>query len=156
MFDVGGQRSERKKWRNCFSNATAIIFMVAISEYDQVLLEDSTANRMRESLALFSSIINYRPFTQTPIILFFNKIDIFEQKLAASPIEHYFPDYQGGPFYDAGCQYFKELFLALDKSGTNRVYVHFTCATDTEQIKFVMEAVNDIFIQSNLRAAGLL
>ena len=42
MFDVGGQRSERKKWIHCFENVTAIIFMVAISEYDQVLLEDET------------------------------------------------------------------------------------------------------------------
>ena len=56
----------------------------------------------------------------------------------------------------SGCQYFKSLFLALDRSGSNRMYVHFTCATDTQQIKFVMEAVNDIFIQTNLRAAGLL
>lgn len=156
MFDVGGQRSERKKWKNCFEGVTAIIFMVAISEYDQNLLEDPNANRMRESLALFSSIINYRPFEHTPIILFFNKIDVFESKLASSPIESFFPDYTGGPFYDAGCQYFKAIFLALDRSGSNRMYVHFTCATDTQQMKFVMEAVNDIFIQTNLRAAGLL
>ena len=32
----GGQRSERKKWKNCFDGVTAIIFMVAISEYDQI------------------------------------------------------------------------------------------------------------------------
>lgn len=42
MFDVGGQRSERKKWIHCFENVTTIIFLVAISEYDQVLIEDAT------------------------------------------------------------------------------------------------------------------
>lgn len=42
MFDVGGQRSERKKWIHCFENVTAILFLVAISEYDQVLIEDET------------------------------------------------------------------------------------------------------------------
>lgn len=42
MFDVGGQRSERKKWIHCFENVTAIVFLVAISEYDQVLVEDET------------------------------------------------------------------------------------------------------------------
>lgn len=42
MFDVGGQRSERKKWIHCFESVTAIIFLVAISEYDQVLIEDET------------------------------------------------------------------------------------------------------------------
>lgn len=41
MFDVGGQRSERKKWIHCFESVTSIIFCVALSEYDQVLLEES-------------------------------------------------------------------------------------------------------------------
>jgi len=36
LFDVGGQRSERKKWIHCFEDVTAIIFCVAMSEYDQV------------------------------------------------------------------------------------------------------------------------
>lgn len=40
MFDVGGQRSERKKWIHCFEGVTAIIFIVAMSEYDLTLIED--------------------------------------------------------------------------------------------------------------------
>lgn len=40
MFDVGGQRSERKKWIHCFNSVTSIIFCTALSEYDQVLLEE--------------------------------------------------------------------------------------------------------------------
>ena len=40
MFDVGGQRSERKKWIHCFEGVTAIIFIVGLSEYDLVLAED--------------------------------------------------------------------------------------------------------------------
>jgi hypothetical protein len=35
MYDVGGQRNERKKWIHCFENVTAVIFVAAISEYDQ-------------------------------------------------------------------------------------------------------------------------
>ena len=45
LFDVGGQRSERKKWIHCFEDVTAIIFCVAISEYDQVLHEDESTVR---------------------------------------------------------------------------------------------------------------
>lgn len=95
MFDVGGQRSERKKWIHCFENVTTILFLVAISEYDQLLLEDETVNRMQEALTLFDSICNSRWFVKTSIILFLNKIDRFKEKLPASPMKNYFPDYEG-------------------------------------------------------------
>jgi len=39
IFDVGGQRSERKKWIHCFDNVSALVFMVSLSEYDQRLYE---------------------------------------------------------------------------------------------------------------------
>ena len=87
MFDVGGQRSERKKWIHCFENVTTILFLVAISEYDQLLFEDETVNRMQEALTLFDSICNSRWFTKTSIILFLNKIDRFKEKLPVSPMK---------------------------------------------------------------------
>lgn len=46
MFDVGGQRSERKKWIHCFEGVTAIIFIVAMSEYDLTLVEDQEMVRL--------------------------------------------------------------------------------------------------------------
>ena len=46
VYDVGGQRNERKKWIHCFDGVTAVIFVVGMSEYDQVLLEDEAQNRM--------------------------------------------------------------------------------------------------------------
>jgi guanine nucleotide-binding protein subunit alpha len=95
MFDVGGQRSERKKWIHCFEAVTSIIFCVALSEYDQVLLEESRQNRMMESLVLFESVINSRWFLRTSIILFLNKTDVFKSKLPKVPLERYFPDYGG-------------------------------------------------------------
>lgn len=156
MFDVGGQRSERKKWIHCFENVTAIVFLVAISEYDQMLVEDETVNRMQEALTLFDSICNSRWFVKTSIILFLNKIDLFKMKISRSPIEKYFPDYKGGDNYDAATEYFLQRFVSLNQSEAKQVYTHFTCATDTTQIKFVMAAVNDIIIQTNLRDCGLL
>jgi len=47
MFDVGGQRSERKKWIHCFEGVTAIIFIVAMSEYDLMLAEDQNTVKAR-------------------------------------------------------------------------------------------------------------
>ena len=48
IFDVGGQRNERRKWIHCFDGVTAVIFVAAISEYDQVCFEDSHKNRLDE------------------------------------------------------------------------------------------------------------
>ncbi|KDN41431.1 putative guanine nucleotide-binding protein alpha-1 subunit [Tilletiaria anomala UBC 951] len=156
LFDVGGQRSERKKWIHCFENVTAIIFLVAISEYDQLLYEDQNVNRMQEALTLFDSICNSRWFVQTNIILFLNKIDLFREKLPISPMSNYFSDYTGGGDYNAACEYIVNRFVSLNQSETKTVYTHFTCATDTNQIRFVLSAVNDIIIQVNLRSCGLL
>lgn len=156
MFDVGGQRSERKKWIHCFEDVTAIIFMVAISEYDQVLIEDESVNRMQEALTLFDSICNSRWFSKTSTILFLNKTDLFKQKLPKSPLIKYFPDYQGEDDYEQATEYIMQRFISLNSSPTKQVYTHLTCATDTDQVKFVMTAVNDIILQSNLRNVGLI
>ena len=58
VIDVGGQRSERKKWFNQFSSVTAVIFVTAISEFDQKLYEDDHTNRLKESIDLFDTTIN--------------------------------------------------------------------------------------------------
>ena len=73
MYDVGGQRGERKKWIHCFDSVTAIMFIASLSEYDQVLSEDRTRNRMKESMDLFEGINNLPWFRDIPIILFLNK-----------------------------------------------------------------------------------
>lgn len=59
IVDVGGQRSERRKWIHCFQDVTSVIFVAALSEYDQVLLETDLVNRMEESIALFQTIASY-------------------------------------------------------------------------------------------------
>ena len=86
MFDVGGQRNERKKWIHAFDNVTAVIFVAAISEYDQVLYEDSQTNRIDEAIKLFDEICNSSWFSKTSMILFLNKSDLFKAKLKHVPL----------------------------------------------------------------------
>jgi len=69
MFDVGGQRDERRKWIQCFNDVTAIIFVSASSSYNLVLREDPTQNRLRESLELFASIWNNRSLDHRVILV---------------------------------------------------------------------------------------
>lgn len=155
MFDVGGQRSERRKWINCFDNVTLIIFCVALSEYDQVLLEETSQNRMAESLVLFESIINSRWFARTSVVLFLNKIDVFTEKLPFSPLENYFPDYAGGNDIKNAAKYILWRFNKLNRNNVN-IYPHLTQATDTSNIRLVFAAVKETILQNSLRDSGIL
>ncbi|ORZ19389.1 guanine nucleotide binding protein, alpha subunit [Absidia repens] len=155
MFDVGGQRSERKKWIHCFDSVASIIFCVALSEYDQVLLEESQQNRMLESLSLFESIINSRWFLHTSIMLFLNKVDIFKLKVARCPMQNYFPDYGGGKDPNKAAKYILWRFLQTNRAKLN-IYPHLTQATDTYKIKFVFAAVQETLLQNALRDSGML
>lgn len=156
MFDVGGQRSERKKWIHCFEGVTAIIFCVALSAYDLVLAEDEEMNRMHESMKLFDSICNNKWFVETSIILFLNKKDLFEVKITQSPLNICFPEYTGGNNYAEAAAYIQTKFEDLNKKKeTKEIYTHFTCATDTENVQFVFDAVTDVIIKNNLKDCGL-
>ncbi|KAI6379959.1 G protein alpha subunit [Pyricularia grisea] len=155
MFDVGGQRSERKKWIHCFENVTSIIFCVALSEYDQVLLEESSQNRMMESLLLFDSVVNSRWFMRTSIILFLNKVDIFKQKLGRSPLGNYFPDYSGGNDVNKAAKYLLWRFNQVNRAHLN-LYPHLTQATDTSNIRLVFAAVKETILNNALKDSGIL
>ncbi|GJN90002.1 hypothetical protein Rhopal_002997-T1 [Rhodotorula paludigena] len=149
VFDVGGQRSERKKWIHCFENVNVLIFLVAISEYDQTLYEDSDINRMNEAAGLFESISNSRWFAQSSVILFMNKTDLFKAKLITSPIYEYYSDYEGPSDYPTGCAYMESKFRPLYRNEAVRpLIVHFTCATDTEQLKVVFAAVEESILKA--------
>eukprot|EP00118_Oscarella_pearsei_P002866 m.11979 g.11979 ORF g.11979 m.11979 type:complete len:356 (+) comp23732_c0_seq1:108-1175(+) len=157
MVDVGGQRSERRKWIHCFENVTSIMFLCALSEYDQVLHEASSENRMEESRALFKTIINYPWFSTSSIILFLNKKDLLEEKIAYSHLQDYFPSFSG-PKGDAGeaRKFILQMFVDVSNDVNKVIYPHFTCATDTENIRFVFAAVRDTILQHNLRAYNLV
>ncbi|ORE11927.1 guanine nucleotide binding protein, alpha subunit [Rhizopus microsporus var. microsporus] len=150
MLDVGGQRSERKKWIHCFDNVAAILFVVALSGYDCCLVEDKYS--MYEAFMLFESICNSKWFINTSIILFLNKNDLFKKKLLKSRITNYFPDYRGSPTdYNQAKEYFKNRFLTLNTNHEKQIYVHFTVATDTQLLAVVMESVSDSILQENLQ-----
>jgi hypothetical protein len=133
---------------------------VALSEYDQVLYEDESTNRMHESLRLFDSICNnkwfvilflkskfsiyFLRFVYTGIILFLNKKDLFEEKIKRSPLTLCFREYTGPNEYDPAAEYIQAQFVAKNKSTQKEVYCHHTCATDTQNVQFVFDAVTDV------------
>ncbi|KAH9957678.1 G-protein alpha subunit [Russula dissimulans] len=155
MVDVGGQRSERKKWIHNFESVTSIIFCTALSEYDQVLLEEKNQNRMAESLVLFESVINSRWFLRTSIILFLNKIDVFKRKLPKVPLDKFFPEYTGGADVNKGAKYILWRFMQANRARLN-VYPHITQATDTSNIRLVFVTVKETILQNALKESGIL
>ncbi|MCJ1387079.1 hypothetical protein MMC17_010208 [Xylographa soralifera] len=153
MFDVGGQRSERKKWVHCFEGVHCLLFVASLSGYDQCLVEDKTSNQMQEALMLFESILNLQWFKKSSIILFLNKMDLFKAKLAEKPIRDYFPDYSGADTdVTAAGEYFAKKFRGLNRTADREIYVHYTNATDTNLLKITMLSVQDTIIQNNLNS----
>lgn len=156
MVDVGGQRSERKKWIHCFQEVTGLIFCVAMSEYDQKLYEDETVNRMHESIMLFDEICNCQWFNETAVILFLNKSDLFKQKIKTIDLKVCFPEYEGGCEYQAAAQYIADKFSGLNRNPEKKIYPHITTATDTSNIQYVFKAVADIILRKSLAKSGVI
>lgn len=156
MVDVGGQRSERKKWIHCFEYVTSIMFLAALSEYDQVLIESDSVNRMEESMALFQTILHSPWFISASVMLFLNKVDLLNEKIKYSHLVDYFPKYDG-PKRDAkqASDFILNMFLSL-QTDQKMIYPHFTCATDTKNIRFVFSVVKDHILQSNLIVYNLV
>lgn len=175
VIDVGGQRSERRKWIHCFQDVTAILFLVSLSGYDQTLTEDRQTNQMLDAMTVWESICASPWFERTNFILFLNKEDLFKQKIIHSTIRRFFPDFDGvDGDYQAGEKYFKRRFTFLHNKGIQtlkstvdspnrpkipipsetldirKLYTYFTTATDTDMVRKVMASVNDIILMDNL------
>ncbi|KAI7803217.1 putative guanine nucleotide-binding protein subunit alpha-12-like [Triplophysa rosa] len=152
MVDVGGQRSQRQKWFQCFDGITSILFMVSSSEYDQVLMEDRRTNRLVESMNIFETIVNNKLFSNVSIILFLNKMDLLVEKVRKVSICKHFSDFRGDPHRLEDVQaYLVQCFNRKRRNRGKPLFHHFTTAIDTENIRFVFHAVKDTILQENLK-----
>lgn len=213
FVDVGGQRNERRKWIHCFSDVMALIFVTAISEFDQSMYEDDDKNRLLESFEEFDKICNeYSHFNNSAIILFMNKMDIFEDKIKNNNdgLVPLFPEYEDFRRNNGtgknpvelskdfiGQKYLEEITrFVCSKCGKvmksarvqptcqhvaqkggpvcggkageewqnpdqkvalkKRIFPHFTCATDTENVRKVFEAVKSTILNINLSNMGIM
>ena len=103
---------------------------------------------MTESLKLFDDTCNNKLFVDTPIVLIFNKVDVFKDKLAQNvDLSNFYPDFTGGSNFDAASQYLKSKFLAVVQNPSKFIQVYFTTATDTASTKTMYTSVQDALIQ---------
>uniref|UniRef100_A0A914ICF1 Uncharacterized protein n=1 Tax=Globodera rostochiensis TaxID=31243 RepID=A0A914ICF1_GLORO len=156
VFDVGGCRSERRKWIHCFDHVQSIIFISAISEFDQKSRETPSVNRLIESMRIFSTICNSRWFIRTGFILFLNKRDLFEQKIRqGKSISACFKNYFGEETYEVQLEFVSKKFVQLNKNPRKHIWVHFTCVTDTNQISLIWNNTTVVIIQKVLQGYGM-
>jgi len=118
MYDIGGQRSERKKWPKIFNKIGTVIFMCALNEYDMVLEEANKKNRLHESLKIWEKLTKSQHFYEASFVLLFNKCDIFEKKIQNKPLNKVFTNFdefaksQSSTMteYDKSWKYIEDLF----------------------------------------------
>jgi hypothetical protein len=121
---------------------TAVIFCVALSEYDQSLREDESQNRMKESMLLFDEICNSIWFRNVAFVLFLNKDDLFRKKIEQTDLRVCFPSYTGGKNYEPAVAFIRERFSEMNVS-PHLLFTHVTCAISTDNIRFVFESVRE-------------
>ncbi|GIQ81970.1 guanine nucleotide binding protein (G-protein), alpha subunit [Kipferlia bialata] len=154
MIDVGGQRSERRKYLHCFTEVDFVLYVCALSDYDRVLGEDHSQNAMAEALMLYQEILDSRWFRDKPVILFLNKADIMAVKIKHVPMATAFPEYRGPASFQPATMYIKDRFV--DMSPQRLVYPFVTTATDTSNVKKVFECVKDQILRGNMSRFGLV
>ncbi|KAL3081922.1 hypothetical protein niasHT_037100 [Heterodera trifolii] len=160
MVDVGGQRSEQRKWIHCFDNVNGILFVAELSGYNQILHDgQQTVNRLKYSMYLFKRIVNNKTFgKRTAFILFLNKVDIFKERLSVFPLNVCFKGYSGKHEFAASCNYVSDRFHAIVSSELQQhrpIYTHFTNATDTRNVDKVFESCVDVVFKVSMEKAGL-
>ncbi|KAM9985378.1 hypothetical protein ACTFIZ_008906 [Dictyostelium cf. discoideum] len=142
LVDVGGQKNQRRKWIHCFQDITSVLFVTSINDYDTLLEEDNSTSRFTDSLELFREMVNSNWFTKSPFVLFFNKVDLFKEKIKRIPISQHLKDFSGNDHsYEETSQFIKNKFYTTIKNSNKIVYHHFTCALDSRAIEVVFNSI---------------
>jgi len=149
VVDVAGQRGERKKWIHCFDDSKAVIFLVNLAGYNQRMFEDPEKNQMIDSLELFASIANNPMFKETPLFLFFNKKDLFEEMIRTTDLSVCFPNYSGGPSVTAALDFLTNEFHSRMNDQTKTLSVSYVAARFKKDIKYSWEELKDVLLEQN-------
>jgi GTPase SAR1 family protein len=155
IYDVGGQKTERKKWLSHFDKVQSVLFLVPMGDYDQFMFEDKTVNRLQDAMDLFTEVIKNAELKQSSMILFLNKRDLFEKKYPEIPLSNFFHNYKGKTPADA-YEFLAEEFNKCNPYEEKEIHVHVTIATDTTNIDLVFQNVRQTVINSSIKELGLL
>jgi len=156
VVDVGGQRALRGRWAGLFADVKVIMFVISLADYNLVLEEDKSTNRLHEALNVYKSIIRKDIFKNTIFFLLFNKDDIFREKIQTIDMNHFHSDYTGGCEYEPAVGYIKDLFLKCPEATNRRVLQHTTTALDQDIVAKAWKAITQKVLGDILQKGGML
>ncbi|KAI8894541.1 guanine nucleotide binding protein, alpha subunit [Globomyces pollinis-pini] len=156
FFDVSGLKYHRKRWLPYFENVQLIVFLVAVSSYDQVLLEDKDVNRMVDAIKLFEDIVNHPLLAKSDMVVFFNKKDLFDIKIRNISLKTYFPTYTGEDFSSSeSMTFFRDTFKSKNRKPDKLITFHTTCCTDTKAMSKVIPSVLKSIVNEQITQMGI-
>eukprot|EP00808_Paulinella_micropora_P028910 g15881.t1 len=155
IWDVGGNRNERKKWYHRFEQVSAILFVAAINEYDQILSPGSSRTALHDALSLFEEICNSRWFARKTIILFLNKKDLFQEKILKTDLSCFMEEYTGGHDFLAAVDFLRQQFESRNEHPTKKIYTHLINCTDTEDVRLTFKSVRQCILAHDASAKRL-
>ncbi|KAK0216232.1 guanine nucleotide binding protein, alpha subunit [Armillaria fumosa] len=161
IYDVGGTRSSRVAWYPYFDDVDAIIFLAPISCFDEKLAEDRRVNRLEDSYLLWKSVCACKLLARTQIILFLNKCDLLQAKLARGvKIRDSVPSYgDRANTLGTATKYFQQHFREISRQNSpapRPFYVHMTSVIDTRSTAATLGAVEESILRDHLRRADLM
>jgi GTPase SAR1 family protein len=149
VVDVGGQRSERRKWMLCFDGVDAVIFFVNSAGFNRPLFEDNQVTEHQEALQLLESTFSNKIFKDTPVFLFFNKLDLFRDALdRGRPIGKYFPEYKGEMMEIPMLDHLSKLYQTKMPNGKPLAQVHFISACNRNDCQKGFKRVREYLISN--------
>jgi len=144
VTDVGGQRTERKKWNSVLENTTGILYVASLAEYDQNCYEDGLTNRMLESIELFDQSINGNLLKNATVILLLNKNDLFQEKIQKKDLSTLFPEYNGGADANSATQFIIDKYRGVNKFAKDRLHIFTTSAVNKDDFIKTFDEVKKI------------
>ncbi|CAI2306506.1 unnamed protein product [Caenorhabditis sp. 36 PRJEB53466] len=169
MVDVGGQRSERKKWLHLFDDARVVLFVIDLTGYAKRSEESRMemtrfpllfrsfnldAYDMKVALKIFNEVAMAKPLAHAVFLLFFNKVDLFKELLTHVKLRDCFTKFEGENTFDETKNFICDKFVRAARPKKS-VFPHFTTATSTENIKLVFRACMESVFKANSKATGL-
>jgi GTPase SAR1 family protein len=149
VVDVGGQRSERRKWLLCFDGVDAVIFFVNSAGFNRPLFEDNQVTEHQEALSLLEQTFSNKIFTNTPVFLFFNKLDLFRDALdRGRPIGKYFPEYKGNMEEIPMLDHLNKLYQTKMPNQKPIAQVHFLSACNRMDVQKAFKRVREYLISN--------